>query len=197
MRRYYHSQIGRGNPLVVNFDYIKSSFELNSKFKTEYQIVGEIVDKFRKLIQRDILFEGKPMISLMSSVQANRMGTVGNRRSENVVDDESVISLSHRVKQFCSHLLILRHKTIDELQNDPVYCGRHLMKIEKGRSYGCDYARAENLVDMPDGTQQKNHINFEFDNFKIYDRGDLVDQLRQAETINTLEETINQEDVPL
>ena len=48
VRRYYHSQIGRGNPLVVNFDYIKSSFELNSKFKTEYQIVGEIVDKFRK-----------------------------------------------------------------------------------------------------------------------------------------------------
>ena len=101
-----------------------------------------------------------PQVSLMSSVQANRQGTVGNRNSENVVDDESVISLSHRIKQFCSHLLILRNKTIDELQNDPVYCGRHIMKIEKARNHGADTARLLNEVEMPDGTRKKKLCKF-------------------------------------
>lgn len=196
VRRYYYSKIGRGNKLIINYDYIKSSFELNSKFKTEYQIVGEIVDKFKKLIQRDLVFEGIPQVSLMSSVQANRQGTVGNRNSENVVDDESVISLSHRIKQFCSHLLILRNKTIDELQDDPIYCGRHIMKIEKARNHGADTARLLNEVEMPDGTRKKNYVNFEFDNFKIIDKGDLVDIVGQISDINNLETTNTQIDLP-
>jgi len=187
VKRYYYSKIGRGNKLIINFDYIKSSFETTSKFKSEYQLVGEIVDKFKKLIQRDLSFEKTRPVSLITSIQANRVGTVGNRNSDNVVDDESVVSMSIRVKQFCSHLLILRHKTIDELQEDPVYCGRHLMKIEKARAYGADVARAEDLVEMPDGSQKKNYVNFEFDNFRIIDRGDLVDLMQQRNQINELE----------
>lgn len=194
IKRYYYSQIGRGNQLIINFDYIKSSFESTSKFKTEYQIVGEMVDKFKKLIQRDLVFEGRPMVSLMTSVQANRIGTVGNRNSDAVVDDESVISLSHRIKQFCSHMLILRNKTIDELQSDPVFCGRHIMKIEKARNHGSDTARLQNLVEMPDGSMKKNYVNFDFNNFKIKDCGDLVDLLEQGQAINTLDTSPNSED---
>jgi|11_taG_2_1085331.scaffolds.fasta_scaffold02668_5 replicative DNA helicase len=195
IKRYYYSQIGRGNKLIINFDYIKSSFEMTNKFKSEYQVIGEMVDKFKKLIQRDLVFEGSALVSLMTSVQANRVGTVGNRNSEAVVDDESVISLSHRIKQFCSHLLILRNKTTNELQEDPVFCGRHIMKIEKARNFGADVARAQNLVEMPDGSQKKNYINFEFDNFKIIDRGDLVDLVAQRSEINDLDggEEINLE----
>lgn len=197
VKRYYYSQIGRGNKLVINFDYIKSSFEMTNKFKTEYQVVGEMVDKFKKVIQRDLVFEGKPQVSLMTSVQANRVGTVGNRTSEAVVDDESVISLSHRIKQFCSHLLILRNKTADELQSDPIFCGRHIMKIEKARNHGADTARLENYVEMPDGTQKKNYVNFEFDNFKIIDRGDLIDLNNQALEINSLTESEEVSDLPI
>lgn len=197
VKRYYYSQIGRGNKLIINFDYIKSSFENTSKFKSEYQVVGEMVDKWKKLIQRDLVFENKPQVSLMTSVQANRVGTVGNRNSDAVVDDESVISMSHRIKQFCSHLLILRHKTNDEMAEDPVYCGRHLMKIEKARNYGADVARIENRVEMPDGTTKKNYINFEFDNFKISDKGDLVDLVNHHNEINTLVESNSDEDLPI
>lgn len=197
VRRYYYSQVGRGNRLVINFDYIKSSFEMTNKFKTEYQVVGEMVDKFKKVIQRDLVFEGRPQVSLMTSVQANRVGTVGNRNSDAVVDDESVISLSHRIKQFCSHLLILRNKTVDEMQSDPVFCGRHIMKIEKARAYGADFARAQNLVEMPDGSQRRNYINFEFDNFKIIDKGDLVDVVRQGSEINSLVEENNVDNLPI
>lgn len=197
IKRYYYSQIGRGNPLVVNFDYIKSSFESGGKFKTEYQIVGEMVDKFKKLIQRDLVFEGRPQVSLMTSVQANRVGTVGNRTSDSVVDDESVISLSHRIKQFCSHLLILRNKTVDELESDPFFCGRHIMKIEKARNYGADAARAQNLVEMPDGSMKKNYVNFEFDNFRIKDKGDLVDLVSQQTSINSLDDSVQSEELPI
>ena len=128
-------------------------------------------------------------VSLMTSAQMNRVGTVGNRTSENVVDDESVIAGSHRIKFYCTHLLILRHKTVDELQWDPEYCGRHLMKIEKGRSFGADFARAINKVEMPDGSLKQNHINFDFDNFKIIDKGDLVDQVNRFNELNPSEGT--------
>tara|TARA_B100000902_G_C27276081_1_gene898936 strand:- start:12 stop:1547 length:1536 start_codon:yes stop_codon:yes gene_type:complete len=196
IKRYYFSKIGRGNKLIINFDYIKSSFESGGKFKPEHQIIGEMLDKLKKLIQRDLSFNGRPQVSLMTGVQMNRQGTVGNRNSDAVVDDESVIAGSHRIKFYCTHLLILRHKTIDELQWDPMFCGRHLMKIEKGRSFGADYARAENLVELPDGTQKKNYINFEFDNFKIIDRGDLVDLVSHMEDINNLEINNNPDGVP-
>jgi hypothetical protein len=129
-------------------------------------------------------------------VQANRIGTVGNRHSDAVVDDESVLSLSIRIKNYCSHLLILRLKTIDELESDPISLGRHLMKIEKTRNVGVDFARLSNLVELPDGTKKKNYVNFEFDNFKISDKGDLVDLVRHAQEINEIEPTERDEDLP-
>ena len=133
----------------------------------------------------------------MTSVQANRVGTVGNRSSDSVVDDESVISLSHRIKQFCSHLLILRNKTVDEMESDPVFSGRHIMKIEKARNYGADAARAQNLVEMPDGSMKRNYINFEFDNFRIKDKGDLVDLVAQQNSINSLDSSVQSEELPI
>ena len=92
--------------------------------------------------------------------------------------------------------MILRNKTIDELQNDSVYCGRHIMKIEKARNHGADTARLLNEVEMPDGTRKKNYVNFEFDNFKIIDKGDLVDLVNQISTINNLTTEDSQIDLP-
>ena len=186
IKRYYLSKIGRGNKLIINFDYIKSSFETASKSRPEYQVVGEMIDKFKKVIQRDLACDGKAHVSLIAGVQANRVGTVGNRSSDNIVDDESVVSMSHRIKQFCSHLLILRNKSMDELQNDPHFCGRHLIKIEKARNVGVDHHRLENEVEMPDGSYSKNYVNIELDNFKIIDHGDLVDMLAARNEINDL-----------
>jgi len=198
IKRYYFSKIGRGNSLLVNFDYIKSSFEVTGQYKAEHQVVGEMVDKLKKLVNTDLCFMGKSKVSILTSVQANRMGTVGNRSSDSVVDDESIISLSHRIKQYCSHLLILRTKTTDELQSDPIFCGRHILKIEKARALGANVARAENLVEMPDGSHKKNYINLEFDNFKITDRGDLVDLVNHQSEINDLETNADpQSDLPI
>ena len=59
LRRFYYSKIGRGNPMIFSFDYIKTTFE-NNGAKSEWQIVGEMVDKFKKTIQKEILSDGGP-----------------------------------------------------------------------------------------------------------------------------------------
>jgi replicative DNA helicase len=110
LKRFYYAKVGRGNQMVFSFDYIKTTSESNGD-KSEWQVVGEMVDKFKKCVQKEILHEGNPMIPMITSVQSNRYGITNNRNSQNVVDDESIVSLSDRITQFCSHMFILRSKT--------------------------------------------------------------------------------------
>jgi|TARA_B110000495_G_C23042996_1_gene627277 replicative DNA helicase len=174
IRRFYYAKVGRGNKMILSFDYIKTTFE---KFntKTEWQVVGEMVDKFKRVVQKEIVFEGEPMIAMMTSVQSNRSGIVGNRNSDAVTDDESVVSLSDRITQFSSHMFILRNKTMDELQNSPADSGSHRLTCVKHRHLGEDVYRALSPVEMPDGSKRKNYINLEIENFNIKDMGDLKD----------------------
>ena len=174
VRRFYYSSVGRGNKMILSFDYIKTTFE---KFntKSEWQVVGEMVDKFKRLVQKDIVFEGEPMIAMMTSVQSNRAGIVGNRNSDALVEDESIVSLSDRIIQFSSHLLSLRQKTTDELQTEPAGFGSHRLTCLKHRHLGPEVYRALNPIELPDGSKKKNFINLEISNFNITDKGDLQD----------------------
>ena len=173
LKRFYFSQIGRGKPLIFSFDYIKTTSE-NSGNKNEWQVVGEMVDKYKKCIQRDIKGDDGPCISMMTSVQSNKTGIVTNKSSANVVDDESIVSLSDRITQFSSHMFILRNKTLDELQNEKDF-GTHKLINVKARHLGKDIAGAINPVKMPDGTFKKNFLNLELNNFFVTEKGDLRD----------------------
>lgn len=186
VRRFYYSKVGRGNRMILNFDYIKTTFE-NFNSKTEWQVVGEMVDKFKKLVQTDVVFENEPMISMLTSVQSNRSGIVGNRNSNAIVDDESIVSLSDRITFFSSHLFSLRKKTADELQNEPEGFGTHRLTCLKHRDLGKDVVRALSLVEMPDGSKVRNAINLDIANFNITDKGDMQD----------LSESMNIDDVGL
>lgn len=174
VKRFYYSKVGRANRMILSFDYIKTTFE-NFNTKTEWQVVGEMVDKFKRLVQKEIVYEGEPMIAMMTSVQSNRSGIVGSRNSDSVVDDESIVSLSDRIIQFSSHLLSLRQKTLDELQNEPTDFGTHRLTCIKHRHLGPDVYRALSPVEMPDGSRRKNSINLEINNFNVTDKGDLKD----------------------
>tara|TARA_B100000941_G_scaffold290846_1_gene275216 strand:+ start:38 stop:1558 length:1521 start_codon:yes stop_codon:yes gene_type:complete len=186
VRRFYYSKVGRGNRMILNFDYIKTTFE-NFSSKTEWQVVGEMVDKFKRLVMKDIVFENEPMIAMLTSVQSNRTGIVGNRNSNNIIDDESIVSLSDRITQFSSHLFSLRKKTTDELENEPEEFGSHRLTCLKHRDLGKDVVRALSLVEMPDGTKVRNSINLDIVNFNIIDKGDMKD----------LSDSMNIEDVNL
>ena len=174
VKRFYYSKVGRGKTMIFNFDYIKTTSE-NLSNKTEWQVVGEMVDKFKKLVQRDILFEGEPMIAMMTSVQSNRSGITNNRRAENIVEDESVVSLSDRITQFSSHLFSLRQKSQEEMADSPHF-GTHKLSCFKHRHLGSDYMRAIQPVRLADETTLvRNSIYLNFDNFNITEVGDTID----------------------
>lgn len=176
LRRFYFSKVGRGNRMIFSFDYIKTSSESHAN-KNEWQVVGEMVDKFKKCIQKEILHDGEPIIPMITSVQSNRSGITNNRNAQNVIDDESIVSLSDRITQFCSHMFILRNKTTDEIESDGRRFGTHKLINVKARHLGRDIAGAIEPIQMGDSLR-KNFINLNFSNFGIEERGDLRDIVR-------------------
>ena len=193
LKRFYYAKIGRGNPLIFSFDYIKTTTESNSN-KTEWQLVGEMVDKYKRTIQRDIKSDKGPCISMMTSVQSNRAGIVTNKNAANITDDESIVSLSDRITQFSSHMFILRNKTFDELQSEPGF-GTHKLINVKARHLGKDIAGAINPVKMADNTLKKNFVNLEIANFNVLEKGDLRDIVDSVSANATVAKDSN-DDVP-
>jgi len=174
LKRFYFSEVGRGKEMIFSFDYIKTTSETNDKNRSEWELVGSMVQRFKDCIHRDIKFDGEPMVSMITSVQSNRQGIVNNRRAENVVDDESIFSLSDRIVQFASHAFILRKKTEDEMEEEPNF-GTHKLKCVKYRHLGKDVNGAINPVRMQNGSLQQNYIHLDFNNFHISEKGDLRD----------------------
>jgi len=176
VRRFYYAKVGRGNPLIFNFDYIKTTSEKNKGNDSHWERVGDMVTKFKTLIQSEIIDSDGPLISMFTSVQSNRTGITTNRRAENVIDDESIVSLSDQITQFCSHLFLLRRKTNDETMGEPSNFGSHKLICLKHRHLGPNVARALNLVERSEtGSKQQNYINLELDNFVVQEKGDLQD----------------------
>jgi replicative DNA helicase len=189
LKRFYYGKVGRGNQMIFSFDYIKTTSEASGG-KNEWQIVGEMVDKFKKCIQKEILHDGNPVIPMITSVQSNRSGITNNRQSQNIIDDESIVSLSDRITQFCSHMFILRNKTADEIETEGRNFGTHKFINVKARHLGKDIAGAVEPVRIGD-TLRKNFINLEFKNFCISERGDLRDIASVAEGRFELDENDN------
>ncbi len=194
LKRFYYAKVGRGNQMVFSFDYIKTTSESNGN-KSEWQVVGEMVDKFKKCVQKEILHDGNPMIPMITSVQSNRYGITNNRNSQNVVDDESIVSLSDRITQFCSHMFILRSKTGDEVESEGERFGTHKLINVKARHLGSDIAGAVEPVSIGD-TLRKNAINLNFNNFNITERGDLRDIARVLNGEEELQQNEHQEEIP-
>lgn len=194
LKRFYYAKVGRGNQMVFSFDYIKTTSE-NISNKSEWQVVGEMVDKFKKCVQKEILNDGNPVIPMITSVQSNRYGITTNRSSDNIVDDESIVSLSDRITQFCSHMFILRSKTSDEMETEGGRFGTHKLINVKARHLGSDIAGAIEPVRIGDSLR-KNAINLDFNNFNITERGDLRDIARVLEGHEELDNDGIQETIP-
>lgn len=187
LKRFYFNKVGRGNKAIFSFDYIKTTFQPFGN-KQEWQIVGEMLDKFKYTIKEDIKVDGKPILPMLTSIQMNRLGISRGRDGNSVADDESVVSLSDRVQQFCSHMFILREKTHDELLNDGNTFGTHKLIRIKARHLGEDWEGDRRWVQVGDQLKQ-NFINFDFNNFAVEERGDLRDIVRSNEINETIEQT--------
>lgn len=197
LKRFYYTKIGRGNPMIFSFDYIKSDFGSMGK-ADGWQQVAYMVHKFKQCIHRELCFDGKPVVSMFTSVQSNRLGITTNRAASDIVDDESVVSLSDGITQFCSHLFLLRKKIGEELHEEGGRFGTHKLINLKCRHLGKDPMRAINPVVMPDGSHKNNFINLEFSNFGITEKGDLVDIVSSQDGDSfEVEETNHNDDIPL
>lgn len=173
LKRFYYTKVGRGNEMIFSFDYIKTTFQLNSN-KSEWQVVGEMVDKFKKTIAKELVFDNEPKVSMITSVQMNRIGTSRNRSTDNIVEDETVVSLSDRITQYCSHMFLLRSKEPAEVSEHMGF-GTHKLTNIKSRHLGQDPAGEIDPVRMLDGSLKRNYINLAFNNFSITELGDLRD----------------------
>lgn len=172
LKRFYFSKIGRGAPMVFSFDYIKPR---HVKDMMEWQYIGYMLDNFKTAIHKEILHEGEPTISMLTSVQANRSGIVGNRNARNVQDDEGIVAGSDKIIQYCSHLFILREKTLDELELEQQNFGTHKLIKKKSRHLGDMWQRAIHKVQMPDLSLVENCIHLDMEGFNVRCLGDQVD----------------------
>jgi hypothetical protein len=177
LKRIYFSEIGRGNPLIFSFDYLKTDFNNLGK-GSDWAFVGKLLHHFKQTISRELKFDGKPTVAMVTSVQTNRSGIVTNRNSDTVVDDESVIALSDNIIQFVSHLFLLRKKTMDEIVEEGPEFGTHKLKCLAARHLGEDSFGHINPVDWVDGSKKDNWINLKFDNFNVEEKGDARDIIR-------------------
>ena len=195
LKRVYYTKVGRGNPMIFSFDYIKSDF--SKMGDSPWQQVSYMVHRFKQAIHRELCFEGNPCVSMITSVQANRYGITTNRGADSIVDDESVVSLSDGITQFCSHLFLLRKKTVEEMGRDGAERGTHKFINLKSRHLGKNPLRAINDVEMDDGSKQKNYINLDFKNFSVTEKGDLQDIVDAQRGVNVNIQANESENVPM
>ena len=195
-RRFYYSKVGRGNPMILSFDYIKLTNESNPQQKSTWDLIGEMIDKFKQFIQREITFNGAPMIGMITSVQANRSAILGNRNSDTIDESEGIIAGSDKINSFCTHLFYLRKRLPQELDIEPYSyrAATHRFKCLKHRHLGEDPLRATEPVAIPvfndDGEDvgnnrlEDNAILLRINNFKMQEIGDLRDMAQQMRVQN-------------
>lgn len=183
-RRWYYSNVGRGNKMILSFDYIKLS-SLKGTSDMFWAGVGDMLNAMKTFIQKEIVFENKPMISLFTSVQANRSGISQNVRNDDEIEDnERSIGLSDQIGQITSHLFILRKKTTNEIISEGPFFGTHKLIHIKSRHMGANPNRMFDLIEMPDGSKKKNFFHFNIVNFSVEEKGDLLDWVNHLSVEN-------------
>jgi len=177
VRRWHLAEVGRGNPCLIAYDYVKLTGERISQNWAEHQAIGEKIDRLKKLAEEI----NAPLITAM---QLNRSGEGGGRGA--IVDDSSAISLSDRLQWYASFVAIFRRKTLDEIAEDNEFDpngnivrdhGTHKLIPIKTRFQGRQAAGHQDLVrrTRDDGrvVYQNNCLYFSVRNFNVEERGSL------------------------
>jgi len=163
VKRWYYTKVGRGNPCVIIYDYIKLTGE-SEKNKQEYQLIGEKVNALKELsLELDV--------PILTACQLNRS-------AENGVDDSSAISQSDRLQWFASYVAIFRRKTLEEIAEDGQEFGSHKMIPLATRFQGRESQGHHDLVRIQEGRAvkyQTNFISFNISNFNVDETGTLSD----------------------
>lgn len=167
IKRISYNKIGRGNPFLTHFDYIKGLSETN-QYTPEWKLVGQFIGDLKSLIQNEL------NIPLWTSLQLNRSGTTNNKTSDQLDDSENSFGISDRIIQQASHAFILRNKTMDEIAIEGGQFGNLKMIPLKKRHLGLDFHKVLTPVKL--GNKFKpNYYNIDAQSFHFTERGDLWD----------------------
>lgn len=180
IKRFYLNKVGRGNPFMVFYDYLKiSEGDKTDKNSQEYQ---------QAYTKSAILKETAEYCNcpIFTAIQANRSGIVTGRNASEMQDNESSGSMSDRLNWLVAYMGILRKRTHDEMLDDSTLDYRapsHKLITTKTRYLGengpsfLDYVKVKNGKDI---SYRPNFINFDIANFSVTDRGSYSQYLEAA-----------------
>lgn len=177
IKRWYMKECGRGEKALIVYDYLKIVDGDKGGSAKEYELMGDKMDKL-KTCAFDL------QAPLLTAVQINRSGVNTNRPVSQLIDDESVISISDRIQWFTSYMGIFRRKVPEEILADGPQYGTHKLITLKTRFQGQQAAGHQDLVKIVDQESNRvryvsNYINFDLTNFNIEEKGSLRDLVRK------------------
>ena len=191
IRRWYYSKVGRGNPCVIAYDYIKLTGEKVGANWAEYQAIGQKIDKLKKISE-------EIEAPILTAMQQNRSGEHFNKRASNIVDDSSTAAQSDRLQWFASFVGIFRRKVAEEIAVDTEEFGTHKLIALKTRFQGKDAAGHQDIMrrtmtetvggrEVTSSKWVPNFINYDVNNFSVNERGSLrhiIDSEQERPDIN-------------
>lgn len=181
IRKWYLSKVGRGNPGLIIFDYIKIGNEKLSNYNNETQELGRKINTLNELSH-------KMSVPILSSMQLNRSAIIDQR------DDEAAISMTDRLSWFANGVFIFRKKRTDEISEEGIEFGTHklipVVTRYQGNSDLLDFVEISN--DHGKRKWKQNFINFNFSNFLLEERGTLRDIIRHQRLQANLQTNTNQ-----
>lgn len=164
VKRYYFNKIGRDNFLIVVDDYLKG-VEAMGKDSKEYQEIGYYTSAMKSLVTDEI------NAGFMTFAQTNRFGVSKGKKVEDIVDNDSVISLSDRIKDNCTSVLLMRYKVMQELAAEKNAFGNVLIKVSKIRDgLGKDYDKFVRPIKLAKGYAD-DYFNLDYSGFHYRDMG--------------------------
>jgi len=165
VRRFYFNKIGRGNFLIVVDDYLKAIESMNKEAK-EHQSVGYYTSDMKGLVTTEI------DAGFMTFTQTNRFGTTKGKKLADIQDNDSVISLSDRIKDNCTANFLMRYKVTEELARERNSFGNVLLKNLKMRqARGKEYAAFVQPIKMASGGFAEDYFNLDYHGFHYRDMG--------------------------
>lgn len=157
IKRWYYTKVGRGNPCMIVYDYIKLTGEPTSEHNKEYQIIGDKINTLKELVGKEV------NAPLLTALQLNRAGD-NTRGQQN--DDSTAIALSDRALWFASYVGIFRRKTIQELEVDTDEFGSHKLITIESRWQGKTSFGHKDYFKGYDNKLYKNFINYDLSDFR-------------------------------
>ena len=174
IKRWYYNVVGRGNPCLIVYDYVKLTGEKVGQNWAEYQAIGEKINKLKAIA-------AEVEAPLLTAMQLNRSAVGDNR-----VDNSAAIASSDRLTWFGAFVAIFRRKTEEELLLDNEYddngnitydAGTHKLIPVKNRFQGREALGHVTFMRriLPNGTSRYDdmYINFSLHNFKVEEKGSL------------------------